>query len=382
MTRVTVLMIAVAVIAIVLEAMRPTQAMPPFAQSYGINCEVCHSAVPELNAYGRYVQRTGYASLDYGTIHRASPLWIGENGNYDTSDGTPHHKIEAGSFALHAAGYFGPDVTFHMHQWVWQDGQPGGTDTFWLTYNNLLHRDGHLFVGKIESPGPSPFSQFFDLSAFTTPEITVGEHAYQNDGNRWGAKLAYVKPNYIAEAAYMANNGDFNTATDFSSDTDKTFQWRVALARPDKPVEIGVVGNTGSLLVSDGMYDRYNSEMLYAQFDPQNGVPGLLAMYQQGHDGHPGAGLNAADSSAYTAELFEPVFSGRVILAARSELTNDGLGTVGHTGNVNAEWVVFRDVNDRQAQGLMLNGEAGLTQGSPPAWRMQLWWATTIGRLH
>ena len=49
---------------------RPTQAMPPFAQAYGMNCDVCHTAVPALNAYGRYVQRTGYASLDPADFSR------------------------------------------------------------------------------------------------------------------------------------------------------------------------------------------------------------------------------------------------------------------------------------------------------------------------
>jgi hypothetical protein len=38
----------------------PAMAMPPFAQAYGVQCNVCHTQVPALNTYGRYVQRTGY----------------------------------------------------------------------------------------------------------------------------------------------------------------------------------------------------------------------------------------------------------------------------------------------------------------------------------
>ncbi|MEO9169770.1 MAG: hypothetical protein ABI282_06490 [Candidatus Baltobacteraceae bacterium] len=30
-------------------------AMPIFAKAYGIKCSVCHTIVPGLNAYGRYV---------------------------------------------------------------------------------------------------------------------------------------------------------------------------------------------------------------------------------------------------------------------------------------------------------------------------------------
>jgi hypothetical protein len=380
--RVAILLAVVMGASIIVEAMRPTAAMPPFAQSYGINCEVCHTAVPALNAYGRYVQRTGYSSLDAGTIHRANPIWFSQIGFYDTGDGTPHHNIQAGNTAIHAAGYLGDDFTFHVQQWIWQNNGPGGTDTLWITYNNLLHRDGHIFLGKVESPGPSPFSQFFDLSGFAAPEMTVGEHTYQNDGNRWGSKLVYVKRTFEAEAAYLGNNGDLNTATDFSDDTDKTFQYKIALARPDTPFEVGVVGNSGALLVSDGQTDHYNSEMLYAQLDPQHNVPGVLAMYQQGHDSHPGAMLSAANSSGYAAELYEPFFGGRVLLAGRNELTNDGLGTISHDDAINAEWIVFRDVKDAQAQGLLLNGQASMSPGSSPTWQMQLWWATSVGRLH
>jgi len=154
---------------------RPLQAMPPFAQAYGENCETCHTAVPALNAYGRYVQRTGYASLDPGTIHRAIPIWIGENPTYD-SMGSP--KTVAGNFAIHAVGYIGDDWTFHAQEWLVNNNQGGFADTLWVTYNNLFHRDGHLFLGKIQAPAPSPYSQWFELNGFATTGMTSGEHAW------------------------------------------------------------------------------------------------------------------------------------------------------------------------------------------------------------
>ncbi len=43
---------------------KPAQAMPNFAQAYGIPCSYCHIQIPALNAYGRWVQRTGYAGLN------------------------------------------------------------------------------------------------------------------------------------------------------------------------------------------------------------------------------------------------------------------------------------------------------------------------------
>jgi hypothetical protein len=173
-------------------SVRPSQAMPPFAQAYGMNCEVCHTAVPALNAYGRYVQRTGYASLDPATIHRANPIWLGETLFYDSQDAAMPHKIQTGNLAIHAAGYIGKDWTFHGHQWITQANQSGGTDTLWLTYNNLFHRDGHLFVGKILDAVPSPYSQWSELSGFATLSVASGEHAWQFGANRWGAKFSYT----------------------------------------------------------------------------------------------------------------------------------------------------------------------------------------------
>ncbi|MBV9438853.1 MAG: hypothetical protein JOZ24_02555, partial [Candidatus Eremiobacteraeota bacterium] len=33
-------------------------ALPTFAQAYGVDCSACHTSIPALNAYGRYVQST------------------------------------------------------------------------------------------------------------------------------------------------------------------------------------------------------------------------------------------------------------------------------------------------------------------------------------
>ena len=178
--RATILIAWLFVATWVIEAVRPTQAMPPFAQAYGMDCQVCHTVVPALNAYGRYVQRTGYASLDSATIHHAMPIWIGESPFYDSEDPKEPHQLQWGNLSVHAAGYIGNDWTFHV-QLDHASRSPGPLDTMWVTYNNLFHRDGHLFVGKIEAPAPSPYSQFFDLAAFNTPAITVGEHPYLTD---------------------------------------------------------------------------------------------------------------------------------------------------------------------------------------------------------
>jgi hypothetical protein len=352
-----------------------TEAMPTFAQAYGVDCSLCHTFVPTLNAYGRYIQRTGYATLDKIVLKRAIPFWIGESAAYDTQDPNFPHKVQFGNFALHAAGAFGQDFTFHAHQWIVQNGESGGLDTLWVTYNNLLQRKGHLFVGKIEAPGPSVFSQWSDLSPFLTPQLTVGEHTWQNDANRWGAKFAYVNgPAANVQIAYLGADTDLNGATDFYPANGKAFQWSAAYAQPTKPFEAGVYGNVGTIPLMEGGIDRYKSIAGYMQRDPKYGVPGFLAIYQRGFDGNPGNGLPAANSLGYTVELYQTFLGDRVLVGLRREMTNDGLGTIIQGGAINVGYRINRF--------LRIYGQAGLTQNSTPGWAANLWWTTPVFKEH
>lgn len=339
-------------------------AMPPFAQAYGVSCSLCHTQVPGLNAYGRYVQRTGYASLDPQVLRRALPVWIGENASYDSQDPAAPHRTQFGNLAIHAVGPIGDDLTYHFQQWIWQNNQAGDLDTFWLAYNNLLHRDGHLFVGKIEAPGPSPFSQWFDLAAFMTPEITVGEHVYQLDANRWGAKLNYIHGDLDAEAGWLGSGSGWGGLSDFSNDTDKTFQYKIAYAHPTSPFEAGFFGSRGSFPLAEGGTDAYHSLAGYVQRDPENGIPGVLAIYQTAYDANPGLGLSPAASTATTFELYEPVLD-KGLVSAREEWTNDGLGNRLQTANIDFSYHVLPYVH--------VYVEDALAQHNVPEWRYMIW---------
>lgn len=375
---VQIAMIAALIVWAVVAAPRtPTQAMPNFAQAYGVDCNTCHTQVPMLNAYGRYIQRTGYATLDPAAMKRAVPIWIGEQTAYDTQDPAFPHQVKFGNLALHGAGDVGPsnNFTFHAHQWLWEGEQGGGVDTLWVTYNNLLHRNGHLFVGKIEAPGPSAFSQWTDISGFATPSLTVGEHAWQNDANRWGAKFGYVHGPTNLEIGYLGADTDLNGATDWIPVNGHQLQYRVAYAEPTKPLELGVYGSTGSVPLAEGGIDRFGSIAGYVQRDPTHGIPGLLAIYQRGVDGNPGNGaIGPAPSAAYTVEVYQPVFRDRVLVAFRREMTNDGMGTTSQFGNI--------DLTVRINKFLRLYSEAGLNQNGTPAWRWFVWWTTPVFKEH
>ncbi len=349
------------------------RAMPPFAQAYGVDCSLCHTQVPTLNAYGRYVQRTGYASLDPKVLRRALPVWLGVNTWYDTQDPSQPHYTQFGNVALHAVGAIGNDVTYHFQQWIQQNDQAGDLDTFWVAYNNLLHKDGHLFVGKIEAPGPSPFSQWVDLAPFTTPEITVGEHAYELDANRWGVKMNYVHDWLDAEAGWLASNGGWSGSSDYAADTDKSFEYKLAYADPVHPLEGGIYGSRGSWPLAEGGFDQYWSLAGYVQRDPVGNFPGVLAIYQSGFDGNPGPGLGSARSRASTFELYEPLGNTGGLVSLRREWTNDGLGTQLQSGNA--------DFSIPIARYLRLYVENYFAAHTTPGWRYMLWWTTPLTKV-
>jgi hypothetical protein len=353
----------------------PASAMPNFAQAYGLDCKACHTEVPALNSYGRYVQRTQYSALDPETVQKAVPIWVGESATYDSSAGPPY-KTKFGNFEIHGDGFAGNNLTYHIQQWLVEDDQSGGLDTAWISYNKLLNGQGHIVIGKQPVPSPSFFGFFSDLSPFAPPEAAVGEHALLLDANRWGAKFAFTPRNYVAEIGWFGSGADLNGFTDFSPAVEKGVQWRLAYANAKKPFEAGFYGNWGSFGLSTGDLDRYSATGAYVERDPKNGVPGLIAVYQIGNESNAGLDgdgnvLGPARSTGYSIGLFRPIFKNwENQLSLRAEGLTDGLGTTTHSGNIDYSFRIYKYLHAFL--------EAGLAQNSTPAWRYQIWWTTPV----
>jgi hypothetical protein len=315
-----------------------SDAMPEFAQATGLPCSACHTMVPLLNAYGRYVQRTGYAAIERDSLDKTFPLWLDESLQTDSTAGagTGTPRYDFGNLAIHAIGYAIPDVTYHVQQWITQGSQSGGLDTAWIAYNHVFSPNVHLFAGKILNPAPSPYSQTSDLDGPLASSTLVGEHDWSATyGNRWGSKLAYTGRTMTVEAGYFLSGDDLNGISDFNAG-DKTFQWKVALAQVKSPLEVGVFGSNGTIPVSTGT-DLYHSTAAYAQLDPNNHYrPGALLIYQTEGDSNAGADANgnpygAVHTNGLSAEIFESILHGNVLISFRRDLNNAG-STGGFTG--------------------------------------------------
>jgi hypothetical protein len=371
-----------------LAAPRPSLAMPQFAQATGLQCSACHTMVPLLNAYGRYVQNTGYSALDRHALAKTVPVWAEEAMVYDATAGagTGTPRFDFGNVGIHAIGYAADDVTYHVQQWLSQGSQAGGLDTAWVAYNHVFTPDAHLFIGKVENLGPSPYSQTSDIDGAAASNTLAGEHDWSATigGNRWGTKLNFIKPSIDAEVGYVLSSDDLNGITDFNPG-DRTFMWKAAYAQPKSPLEAGLFGTAGSTPVSTGI-DRYNSTAGYVELDPSSkGRPGLLAIYQNEYDGNPGADPNgvqypALGTRGFSAEVNELLFKGNLLVSARHDFNDAGI--TGGTTNGNSFNASFNVPGFAFLHGYLeanVGGNSSLVGASGgPTWKGMLWLTVPI----
>jgi hypothetical protein len=364
-------------------------ALPTFAQAYHVDCKVCHTMVPALNSYGRYIQRTGLAALDPSVMKQVLPFLIREavngrsTGKLDATQ--PNVKITSTSLSADAVGFIGTSVTYRAEQSFYSnDVSGGGFGRGWFSYNDLFNKNGHLMVGKLEPSTMPVYSNWSDMTGFSSSSIAVGKHTYALGSARWGAAFNYVHAPIDAEISWSAGGSNLISAADFTTNpgADKVLHYKLAYATPNKPYEIGVYGASGGYVISTTALDRYSASGVYAQRDPVNGVPGVILFYQITSDSNTGTGSKGAivpaAGHAYAVELYEPIFNGDVMIGFRPvEFTNNGFGTIKHFGNFDI------GLHDPHIPYLYATLESAFAASSnapngQPVWRFSVKWAGPI----
>lgn len=337
---------------------KPSQAMPNFSRALGVSCDTCHTMVPALNAYGRYVQRTFYQAINTKALRDTLPVYIEyeiqsySTGGKDTAE--PGRKITIGNLIASIDGAAGSAFTYRLENNVYGSDQPTnqskGPETMWLAYHNLFGGNLHLLAGD-DYPGPVP--AFFDNpSDFEAPfalrHFAVGSHSYNLMNTRLTFRADYEKGPLDAEIAWRG--GSTNPLSGGPSDfyglgIDRAVQWMLADAPPSRPWEVGVFGINGYYTLNGkvgtpgapGNLDAYHMLGPFFQFDPGafgKGTPGIEGFYAAAHDSNPGIvgytaiapqGPNATDEAI---ELLEPVLKNNLMLTVRQETTTNGLGAV------------------------------------------------------
>jgi hypothetical protein len=152
-----------------------TAAIPPFARKYGLACSACHTAWPELNAFGQRFKDNGYQLGN----DRDSPIWV--NPSYiplgfrttpqwrlesttnqpvdlvpgDPTSGTEERTITQSGFDISGAdflmlGTLYKDITFGFVP-TFEDGEGVGIEAAFVRFDNLFRSPwANLKVGKFE----------------------------------------------------------------------------------------------------------------------------------------------------------------------------------------------------------------------------------------
>lgn len=387
---------AFAISAMGLAALR-ADAMPPFAQAYGIDCNVCHTMVPALNSYGRYIQRTGYAGLDSHMLEtKSSPFWINERIRSKSTGGLdrlrPNFKTTTGNVSMDAVGAIGRSWNYRIEQSLYSNNVGGGsTSRVWIGYSNIFKGHGHFSIGKLDPAVPSSFAGWQDLTGFGSSNgLTVGKHKYGFTSARWGARFDYDAENVSFGMSWGAGTDSLLNGGDFSvkPGTDKMFDWNVAYANAGKPFEAGIYGSIGEYIVSPTIKDQYNLVGFFAQRDPYRGFPGLYGYYQIANDSNPGvapvgspkgAAPIPVTSQSYAVEIYQLFLNDQVLLGWRPmEIVKSGLGPITRYGNVDfvarIPHMPFLYFNAEASFGGNSNAPFGR-----PTWQWGLRWSGPVG---
>jgi hypothetical protein len=374
--------------------------------------------VPALNAYGRYIQASAFSALDASLMKKVIPVVYRESvsarstGKLDKLQ--PQDKFTFANLSVNLVGELNSTISFRLEQSLYSNDLSGGsTSHFWVADNKLFNGNGHLVVGKFDVPGPPAYSYWMDQSGFSGGSVGVGQHTYNLAGSRWGVGFNYVPTNYqkspfrvqlayVGNSPAMFNSSAFDSANPYASGTggsDKALFYKAAFARPDKPVEVGLYGSTGTYILTNGFVqpiDNYSSLGAYAQRDPVGAVPGIMAYYQQTHDSNVGPGkasqqlVQSATSYEGAVEFDESLVHGNVMLGFRPleyvgglQATKSGYDvlTSPHPRFAVVD-VVLR--NPKFTPYLFVTLEAALeaasnTTSGGPTWRGGIKWAAPVG---
>ncbi len=248
--------------AIVFAACKPALAMPNFAQAYGIPCSYCHIQIPALNAYGRWVQRTGYAGsesarvgarvADMGRLSRrlsASRRRTRRRGTSGRSRTArrrclrnSQERMDLSRAAMDLGGESRPAVSTRR-------GLPTTT-----SFNGA----GHIFAGKLEVPAPSEFSQWLDVCGLTV-QLAGGDHRRRARlPTGWQSLGIQVRLSSAARSTQRLPTSPRAPISTVSMHTtrgqDKTLQYKLAFANRSNPLEFGYYGARGSWPLSEARF--------------------------------------------------------------------------------------------------------------------------------
>jgi hypothetical protein len=176
-------------LAVLLPAPKPANAIPAFARKYGLPCSACHIGWPELNNFGQVFRDNGYQMMNdrdspitrdpsyFPMTVRITPNWHRESANNQAVDNTPGVATDGShSGTLTTTGFdlsgidlwFGGTLYKNISFIVLPSSDPTATFHFesaYVRFDNLLHTPWlNVKVGKFELDLPVSEKRLLTMS--------------------------------------------------------------------------------------------------------------------------------------------------------------------------------------------------------------------------
>jgi hypothetical protein len=133
---------------------RPASAIPLFAQRYHMKCTVCHSVLPELNAFGNFFRNHGYR-IPKAPKYRTTIAALRYQMEYEKDPPSGQRRWTPGGILLSNADL--GRISYYLHYNLGAGGGPSAVYLGYLTaYNehtDFLYRAGYIELPLIQSPG-------------------------------------------------------------------------------------------------------------------------------------------------------------------------------------------------------------------------------------
>ncbi len=307
-------------------------AIPVLANGQGgVNCGLCHTAVPHLNSYGRYVLMTNFSRGLNSHLqmmqNRSLPVALEVTANASNPRDPLLPSVRSAIVQFLSGGFIGPKVSYFASVPLVTGGFPASAvDQVWFAHNGISHENGSLQVGKFPTPMFAPWtSQSLSLSGYGLAGLQVGLNNSTIADNRWGASYTqFGHLGLIGNVSYVGGAGPIERA--FSSVGEgRAVTGSVQYLSPESRWSGGIAVLTGSYPLPSGATDGYTRGAALASYN--GGRYELTAMGIVGHDNNPNDG--ASQSASSRGVSLETIYGPRSWLHVdlRYEHTDDGLGT-------------------------------------------------------
>lgn len=313
-------------------AARAALAIPVFANGQGgVSCALCHTTVPQLNSYGRYVLMTNFSRGLNKHLqimqNRSLPVALETTANASSQPVAMLPGVYSALVQFLSGGYAGSDVSYFASVPIETDGFPAdAVDQVWAAYNGFSHGNASFQIGKFPTPIFAPWmSQPLSLSGYALVTLPVGLNGSTSGDNRWGASYTQIgRLGLIGNVSYLGGSGPieraFNTAGEGTAWTGS-----LQYLSPESRWSGGVAGLIGSNPLPSGENDRYAREMALASYGADRYE--VTAMGLLGQDSSPNGGASpVTNSRGFSLETIYGILPW-LRFDVRYEHTDDGLGT-------------------------------------------------------